>query len=136
MSSAIPAGPKSDGPMRAPASPVVHLELHTRDLASACAFYALLCGWRPERIETDRGSYLALDTGGGIGSGVVECATERPLWVPYVQVANVAEWTERARAFGASVLLEPREGGLGWRSVVQAGACGEVAFWQAKDHRR
>ena len=39
---------------------------------------------------------------------------------------------ERARALGAEVLLEPREGPAGWRSVVGVPAGGEIAFWQAK----
>ena len=41
--------------------PVVHLELHTHDLAGACAFYAELCGWSTERIQTDAGTYRSLD---------------------------------------------------------------------------
>ena len=112
--------------------PVVHLELHTGDLERAQAFYARLCGWRPERIAAGAGSYLALELGDGLGGGIVECATERPLWLPYVQVAEVAESTRRAERLGASVLLGPREGPLGWRSVVATPAAGEVAFWQPK----
>jgi predicted enzyme related to lactoylglutathione lyase len=122
--------------MRPSGRRVVHLELHTRDLESACASYALLCGWRPERIESGRSSYLALDMGGGIGGGIVECSSDQPLWLPYVEVADVATTTERARTFGASVLLEPREGHGGWRSVVRVPAGGEVAFWQPRERRR
>jgi len=118
--------------MHSRANSVVHLELHTRDLASACGFYALLCGWRPERIDTGAGTYLALETGGGVGGGVVECSTDRPVWLPYVEVRDVAAATERARLLGASVLLQPREGPVGWRSVVAAPAGGEIAFWQPK----
>jgi len=116
----------------AAANPVVHMELHTGDLPRACTFYAQLCGWRPERIDTGSGAYLTLALGGGLGGGVVECETRRPLWLPYVEVAAVAEVTERARALGASVLLEPREGPVGWRSVVAAPAGGEIALWQPK----
>jgi predicted enzyme related to lactoylglutathione lyase len=106
-------------------NPVVHLELHTGDLARACAFYDALCGWRPERVA----SYTALDLG-GVGGGVVECGAEKPLWLPYVEVADVAEATERAEALGASVLLAPRAGPAGRRSVVSSPAGGELAFWQ------
>jgi predicted enzyme related to lactoylglutathione lyase len=122
----------------APASPkpVVHLELHTGDLPRACAFYARLCGWRPERIEAGGGTYWALELGGGFGGGgIVECETQRPVWLPYVQVADIADVTERARRLGASVLLEPREGPAGSRSVVAAPACGEIAFWQPVGRR-
>ncbi len=121
----------------AKANPVVHLELHTRERARACAFYARLCGWRPERIDAGGGSYWALALGDGFGGGgVVECDTPQPLWVPYVEVADVAAVTERARGLGASVLMEPREGPAGWRSVVAAPAGGDVAFWQPKHRHR
>jgi len=116
----------------ASSNPIVHLELHTGDLPRACEFYARLCGWRAERVDAGPGSYLALELGGEFGGGVVECQTRRPLWLPYIQVAEIAGATDRARRLGASVLLEPREGPAGWRSVLAAPAGGEVAFWQPK----
>jgi predicted enzyme related to lactoylglutathione lyase len=115
-----------------PASPVVHLELHTGDLQRARAFYAELCGWRPQRIDTGCGSYLALELGRAFGGGIVECGTRRPLWLPYVEVAEIALATDRARRLGASVPLEPREGPCGWRSVLSTPAGGEIGFWQPK----
>ena len=114
------------------ANSVVHLELHTGNLARACAFYTALCGWRTECIETVSGSYRVLDPGHGLSGGVVECDTKRPLWLPYVEVGEISDATERARALGASILLEPREGPAGWRSVVAAPAGGEIALWQPK----
>ena len=116
----------------APSNPVVHLELHTTNLARACAFYGRLFDWRTERIHTDSGSYLTVELGYGIEGGVVERDTHRPLWLPYVQVADVAEATERARLLGAAVLLSPREGPAGWRSAVATPAGGEIALWQPK----
>jgi predicted enzyme related to lactoylglutathione lyase len=112
---------------------VVHLELHTGNLARACAFYTDLLGWQTERVELDSGSYLALALGGSLGGGVVERESERALWLPYVEVAHAAETTERARELGAAVLLEPREGPAGWRSVVASPATGEIAVWQPKE---
>jgi len=111
---------------------VVHLELHTGDRERARAFYAELCGWRQERIEGRHGLYLALELAGGFGGGIVECATERPVWLPYVEVTGVDDATERARELGAAVLLEPREGPAGWRSVVASPAAGELALWQPR----
>jgi predicted enzyme related to lactoylglutathione lyase len=120
-----------------PAKPVVHLELHTDDLPRACAFYAELCGWRPERLDVGRSTYWALGLLGRFGGGgVVECDTTEPLWLPYVEVSDIGAVTERAAELGASVSLEPREGPLGWRSVVSAPAAGEVAFWQPKARGR
>jgi predicted enzyme related to lactoylglutathione lyase len=114
------------------AHPVVHLELHTGDRSRASAFYSELLRWRPERIDVACGSYLALELGGRVGGGIVECGTERPLWVPYVEVDRIAEVTERAGRLGASVLLAPREGPAGWRSVVTSAEGGDIAFWQPK----
>ena len=37
-----------------------------------------------------------------------------------------------AERLGARVLLAPREGPAGWRSVVSTPHGGEVAFWQPK----
>ena len=102
---------------------VVHLELHTGDRERASAFYAELLRWPTERIDA------------GFGGGIVQCPTRRPVWLPYVEVDGVAEVTDRAGRLGASVLLEPREGPTGWRSVVATPEGGEIAFWQPKPRR-
>jgi predicted enzyme related to lactoylglutathione lyase len=115
-----------------PSNPVVHIELHTADRPSARAFYAGLFGWRSQRLEVGGRSYLALELGDRFGGGIVECETRRPLWLPYVEVPDIGAATERARELGARVLLAPREGPAGWRSVVSEPAGGEVAFWQPK----
>src|SRR4051812_36681855 len=110
-------------------NPVVHLELHTGDRPGARAFYSALCGWRGDWVEERSGSYLALELARGLGGGIVECSTGRPLWLPYVQVPEIASATERAEALGALLLLEPREGPAGWRSVIASPAGGELALW-------
>ena len=114
------------------ANSVVHLELHTRDLPGAVAFYAQLLGWRPERIRSGSGSYLSLGVGDRVGGGIVEDGAERPLWVPYVAVADVGSATERAEQLGSQIQLGPREGPHGWRSVISAPDGGELALWQPK----
>jgi uncharacterized protein len=113
-------------------SPVVHLELHTADLARARAFYATLCGWRPEPIDTANGSYLALELGNDLGGGIVECCCRQAIWLPYVEVAQIDTATRLARQLGASVLLEAREGPAGWRSVIAIPEAGQIALWQQK----
>jgi predicted enzyme related to lactoylglutathione lyase len=111
------------------------LELHTADLARASTFYSRLLSWRPERIDTGSGAYLALELGAGFGGGIVECSTRRPLWLPYVEVEQIEKLTNRACELGASVLLEPHEGPAGWRSVVSTPEGGELALWQPKEWR-
>jgi predicted enzyme related to lactoylglutathione lyase len=115
-----------------PPNPVVHLELHSGNVARACSFYSRVCGWRIERLHAGPRAYQALDWGGTLEGGVVECGTDRALWLPYVEVARADEATDRAQRLGASVLLGPREGPAGWRSVVQVPEGGEIAFWQPK----
>ena len=117
-------------------SRVVHLELHTGDLRSASAFYSRLLHWRDERIDTASGPYHALELGHDLGGGIVECGARRAVWLPYVEVSHVDEATDRARQLGAAVLLAPREGPAGWRSVIATPEAGEIALWQQKGWRR
>lgn len=111
---------------------LVHLELHTRDLSAASTFYRQLLGWRTERLDSRWGTYHGLALGGTLDGGIVECGARRPLWLPYVQVGEIESVTERGRALGAAVLLEPREGPAGWRSVLATSEGGEIALWQRK----
>ena len=135
MNSGIERDQRSNDMHASGLHPVVHLELHTSELLRASAFYSRLFRWRPERIDAGSASYLALDLGAGLGGGIVECGARRPLWLPYVEVDRVDELTDRACRLGASVLLEPREGPAGWRSVVTTPEGGEIAFWQPKARR-
>jgi predicted enzyme related to lactoylglutathione lyase len=114
------------------ANPVVHLELRTENLPRACAFYTQLFRWRAETIYAKGGSYLALELGEGVQGGAVEHERECAAWLPYVEVADIAEATERACLLGAAVLLEPREGPAGWRALIAAPAGAEVGLWQPK----
>ena len=42
------------------------------------------------------------------------------------------EVTERACGLGAAVVLEPREGPVGWRSVLAVPSGARIALWQSK----
>jgi predicted enzyme related to lactoylglutathione lyase len=114
------------------ASPVVHLELRTPNLSRACAFYTQLFGWRTETVHAGSGSYLALEVAEAIQGGVVERESEQAAWLPYVEVADIEDATERGCRLGAAVMLEPREGSAGWRSVLEAPAGADIALWQPK----
>jgi predicted enzyme related to lactoylglutathione lyase len=116
---------------RAP-NPVVHLELCTGNSACACSFYTQLFGWQAETIHAGSANYLVLDLGEGIQGGIVERELERPFWLPYVVVADVVEATERARLLGASIVLGPRAGPAGWRSILATPAAGQIALGQPK----
>ena len=117
---------------RACPNSVVHLELNTDNLPRACAFYTRLFGWEAQTIHLGSSSYVSLELGSRLEGGVVERDADSSLWLPYVEVGDVAGLTERARSLGASVRVEPREGPAGWRSVLEAPAGGEIALWQPK----
>jgi predicted enzyme related to lactoylglutathione lyase len=117
---------------RAIANPVVHLELRTGDLPRACAFYTQLFDWQIEAVHSGAASYDAIELGTGIQGGVAECDDATSRWLPYVEVPDIFEVGERGRLLGAAVILEPREGPAGWRSVLSTPAGGEIALWQPK----
>jgi predicted enzyme related to lactoylglutathione lyase len=114
------------------AKPVIHLELHTGDLAGATDALHELCGWTEHRVDTGAGPYHALDFGNGMGGGIVESPTPRAIWLPYVEVPEIRAATERARQAGARVVVDSREGPAGFRTVVSTPGGGEIAFWQQK----
>jgi uncharacterized protein len=114
------------------ANPVVHLELRAANLARACAFYTRLFDWSVDAVRVGSRSYLALELSEGIQGGAVECESAQPAWLPYVEVADIAEATARGRLLGAAVTLGPREGPAGWRSVLAVPAGAEIALWQPK----
>ncbi len=89
-----------------PPRPVAHLELHTPDGAAARAFYTELLGWRPELIEAEQRSYMALDLGDGPER------RDRRVWyrarglaARTSSVPDIVRMTERAHKLGAEVLL-------------------------------
>jgi predicted enzyme related to lactoylglutathione lyase len=114
------------------ANRLVHLELHTGDLGGAWSFYGGLFDWELRDVRAGASSYREVNFHSALGGGVVECATPVPRWLPYVQVEGIDDAVERARELGARVLLEPREGPAGWRSVIATPDAGEVALWLPK----
>jgi predicted enzyme related to lactoylglutathione lyase len=113
-------------------NPVVHLELQTGNLPRACAFYTRLFGWRAETIHVGSRTYMALELGNGIEGGVVECDRQSCSWLPYVEVPDIVDATDRARLLGAAVQLDCREGPAGWRSILAPPSGAEIALWQPK----
>src|SRR5262245_21262009 len=112
--------------------PVVHLELHTGNPGRASVFYTRLFGWHAETVELAHCTYLSLKLGDGIEGGIVEHDGEGSLWLPYVEVGDLMEATDQARSLGAAVVLEPREGPVGWRSILAVPAGARIALWQPK----
>ena len=117
---------------RAVACPVVHVELRTANLARACFFLHHLFGWEVEQVVTEAGTYVTLELNPALEGGVVESDRGVPAWIPYVEVAEIRAATERALAARATLIMGPREGPVGWRSVIATPECGDMALWQPK----
>lgn len=117
---------------RAIENPVVHLELQTADLQRAWAFYRELFGWNAEAIRVGSETYFALELGVGVEGGIVEREVECSVWLPFVEVPNLENATERARTLGAAVRVGPREGPAGWRCILAVPSGAEIALWQPK----
>ena len=115
-----------------PSCPLVHLELHTPNLACACAIYRQLFRWRVENLRVGASAYVAFDTGEGLTGGVTECERELPV------LAFLRRGRQRRRRCPAragsrrSRDARAREGPAGWRSTVMSPARGPVALWQRK----
>jgi predicted enzyme related to lactoylglutathione lyase len=52
--------------------------------------------------------------------------------MPYVLVDDGPGSTRQAERMGSDVLVEPREGMVGWRSVIATPASGVIGLWQPK----
>lgn len=82
-----------------------YAELHSQDPRRARSFYAELFGWKTDEKETPMGVYTEIDTGGGIGAGLMKApfAGGASYWTPYVTVPGLDAAVERAQKLGARV---------------------------------
>jgi predicted enzyme related to lactoylglutathione lyase len=93
---------------------------------------ATITGEEPVGPTIPSGSYLSLMLGDAIDGGIVEHDGEGSLRLPYVEVADLMDVIERARALGAAAIVEPREGSTGGRSILAAPSGARIALWQSK----
>ena len=90
--------------MTKPMNPIGYTELHTQDPARASAFYGQLFDWTPKEEQTPAGPYTMFE---GVLAGLTANRDGVPVgWVPYVNVADVARSTRRAKELGGHVLRE------------------------------
>lgn len=93
-------------------NPFVHIELNTRDLPRARAFYSKIFKWK--LTDLPEMGYTMLDAGTsasgspGVGGGMAP--TQHPeapsAWLAYVEVADLAATVARARKAGAEIVIE------------------------------
>jgi predicted enzyme related to lactoylglutathione lyase len=106
------------------ANPFVWFDLRTPARDAAERFYSSLLGWQID----DDGALAA----GGEPWGVV--AEDRELaaarWLPYIQVENLDEATQRAVDLGASTIQPRTAGPAGFFATISDPSGAQVALWQ------
>jgi len=89
---------------------VYWVDLFTTNPSSAARFYAELGHYEVREGETGGRTRRLLSTGNIARAGIALLpeGRDRPAWLPYILVANVAATLERARGAGGTVVLQPR----------------------------
>jgi uncharacterized protein len=108
------------------------VDVGTNDAAGAKAFYGGLFGWEFDDLPTgEKGTYSTCRLNGRAVAGLYDQA-EEPGWGSHIRAEDVDRATERARALGAWVLVEPFEVPGGGRvAVVRDPAGAAVSLSQA-----
>jgi predicted enzyme related to lactoylglutathione lyase len=118
------------------ANPFVHIELQTKDLEGAKAFYSKLFDWKFENLSNPNGgSYTMINVGEGTGGGMfVNPDPKVPThWLPYVRVDDIEASTKRAKELGGTIAQDVmRIGDYGWISVIIDPDGAVIAMWKMK----
>ena len=118
------------------------VDLQAPDQAGAKAFYAGLLGWTYDDMPMGPDAVYSMAK---LGDGVVAAiapqspelaAAKAPaMWNTYIAVDDADEATERARAAGGTVAMEPFDIPQAGRMAFVLDPAGTpVALWQAGDH--
>jgi predicted enzyme related to lactoylglutathione lyase len=86
-------------------------ELHTTDCAAAAKFYESMFGWTHKAGKAGEHEYWEWKAGDQFIGGMMQIhgAEYPPMWLSYVEVANVDPSNQRAIGLGAKSLVEPRD---------------------------
>ena len=117
------------------ANPFVHVELNTTDVSKAKTFYGALFNWNLEDVPMPGGSYTIIKVGEGTGGGIMKNPMPGvpSFWLAYVEVADIAAATEKAKSLGATVMKDVTEVmGMGSLSIVIDPTGAALGLWQPK----
>ena len=116
-------------------NPFVHVELNTTDTERAKTFYGKLFDWKLEDVPIGPMTYTMINVGGGTGGGIMK----QPIpgapsaWLPYVDVDDIKEATQRAKSLGATIMKDVTEVmGMGWLSIFVDPTGAMLGLWQPK----
>ena len=116
-------------------NPFVHVELNTTDTERAKTFYGKLFDWKLEDVPIGPMTYTMINVGGGTGGGMMK----QPIpgapsaWLPYVDVDDIKEATQRAKSLGATIMKDVTEVmEMGWLSIIVDPTGAMLGLWQPK----
>ena len=115
-------------------NPFVHIELNTGDVAKAKAFYKKLFDWKLKDMPMGPSmTYTMLDAGKQPGGGMQQKMPESPpLWLPYVEVADVKKAIAKAEKAGAKIVVPFMDiGGNGYLGIFVDPTGAALGVWAA-----
>jgi uncharacterized protein len=114
------------------ANPFVHIELQTKDAGKAKQFYQGLFDWKIEDMDMGPdGTYTMATPGEGPTAGIFAMPGAPPMWVAYVQVANVEASTKKAKELGGTVLKDRTEvPGMGAFTIISDPTGATIGLWE------
>jgi hypothetical protein len=119
------------------ANPFVHVELHTKSVPKAKAFYSKLFDWKLKDVPFPGfGVYTTIDVGrkGTAGGMMRQRVPGAPSdWMPYVHVKDIDAATKKAKKLGAKVTKGVTEvAGMGRLSIILDPTGATLGLWEPK----
>jgi predicted enzyme related to lactoylglutathione lyase len=117
------------------ANPFVHIELMSTDVGKAKAFYGKLFDWNLEDMPMADMTYTLIKVGEGTGGGMMKnpMPNAPSMWVPYVDVDDLAAATAKAKSLGATVHKENVPvGDHGSFSIISDPTGSMLGLWHQK----
>jgi predicted enzyme related to lactoylglutathione lyase len=112
----------------------VHNELNTTDPAKAKAFYGkLFTGWKLEDMPMPTGAYTMIRVEKGIGGGIMQhpMPGQPSIWIPYIEVDDLAADTAKAKSLGGTVIKDVTEiPGMGSFSIILDPTGAAIGLWK------
>lgn len=100
-----------------------YAELHTPYVEKAQGFYGELLNWKFKPMETPMGTYF-------VGDALGMMKDDRPYWLPYVNVDDVAASASKAEKLGGKVVQPVTKIDAGTFAVVTDPMGAAFALWK------
>jgi uncharacterized protein len=106
------------------------------DIEASKAFYTALFGWEAQTAEApEAGGYTMFSKNGRSVAGLGPSGDRQPSWMTYVSTDDLDATTERVRAAGGTVMVEPMQVMTAGRMAVYQDPTGAAfSAWEPGDH--